>query len=180
MNFGNLLRYESWLFSITLILLTGLLSYRKFKLKKKFFKNTALSFISIISILWWLYQNQADYNDAFFFIKETTRIFKGLNGAGFWQRLVQYPFFVFYIAPLTTALGLGKIYLTLRNKKNSVPDGFIGNFSLLKIFLLFNIVELGLLMPIGIFGSGGTNLFHVMLWLTQSCFSPSLCGSCLI
>ncbi len=158
MNCGNLLRYEGWLFSITLILLTGLLSYRKFKLKKKFFKNTALSLISIISILWWLYQNQADYNDAFFFIKETTRIFKGLNGAGFWQRLVQYPFFVFYIAPLTTALGLGKIYLTLRNKKNSAPGGFIGNFSLLKIFLLFNIVELCLLMLIGIFGSGGTNL----------------------
>lgn len=154
MNFGNLLRYESWLFSITLIFLTGLLSYRKFRLKKAFFKNTALSFISVISILWWLYQNHTDYNDAFFFIKETTRIFKDLNGAGFWQRLVQYPFFVFYIAPLTTVLGLRKIYLTLRNKKN----GFEGNFSLLKIFLLFNIVELGLLMLIGILGSGGTNL----------------------
>ncbi len=154
MGFGNLLRYEGWLFSISLILLTGLLSYRKFKLKKTFFKNTALSFISIITILWWLYQNHADYNDAFFFIKETTRIFKGLNGAGFWQRLVQYPFFVFYIAPVTTVLGLRKIYLTLRNKKN----GFNGNFSLLKIFLLFNLVELALLMLIGILGSGGTNL----------------------
>jgi 4-amino-4-deoxy-L-arabinose transferase-like glycosyltransferase len=154
MNFGNLLRYEGWLFSISFIFLTALLSYRKFKPGKTFFKNTAVSFISLISVLWWLYQNHTDYNDAFFFIRETTRIFKGLNGAGFWQRLVQYPFFVFYIAPITTILGLKKIYLTLRNKKN----GFEGNFSLLKIFLLFNLVELGLLMLIGILGSGGTNL----------------------
>lgn len=154
MNFANLLRYEGWLFSITLIILTALLSYRKFKFRKKFFINVSLSLISIISALWWLYQNYKDYNDAFFFVEETTRIFKDLSAAGFWQRLVQYPFFVFYIAPLTTFLGLRKIYLVIRNKKN----GFKGNFSLLKIFLLFNLVELLLLMLIGLMGSGGTNL----------------------
>lgn len=154
MNFANLLRYEGWLFSITLIILTALLSYRKFKFRKKFFINVSLSLISIISALWWLYQNYKDYNDAFFFVEETTRIFKDLSAAGFWQRLVQYPFFVFYIAPLTTLLGLRKIYLVIRNKKN----GFKGNFSLLKIFLLFNLVELLLLMLIGLMGSGGTNL----------------------
>ncbi len=154
MNFADLLRYEGWLFSITLIILTVMLSYRKFKFRKRFFINISLSLISIVSALWWLYQNYKDYNDAFFFVEETTRIFKDLNGAGFWQRLIQYPFFVFYIAPLTTILGLRKIYLALRNKKN----GFEGNFSLLKIFLLFNLVELLLLMFIGILGSGGTNL----------------------
>ncbi len=168
MNFGNLLRYESWLFSISLIFLTGLLSYRKFKLKRAFFKNLAISSISVISILWWLYQNQADYNDAFFFIKETTRIFKGLNGAGFWQRVVQYPFFVFYIAPLTTVLGLRKIYLTVRNKRN----GFRGNFSLLRVFLLFNLVELCLLMLIGILGSGGTNLISRYVVANSILFFP--------
>lgn len=154
MNLANLLRYEGWLFSITLIILTVMLSYRKFKFQKRFFINVSISLISILSALWWLYQNYKDYNNAFFFVEETTRIFKGLNGAGFWQRLVQYPFFVFYIAPLTTVLGLRKIYLVLRNKKN----GFTGNFSLLKIFLLFNLIELLLLMLIGILGSGGTNL----------------------
>jgi 4-amino-4-deoxy-L-arabinose transferase-like glycosyltransferase len=154
MNFADLLRYEGWLFSITLIFLTGLLTFRKFRFRKRFFINVSLSFISLISALWWLCQNYLDYKDAFFFIEETTRIFKGLNGAGFWQRLVQYPFFVFYIAPLTTIAALRKIYLTLRNKKN----GFEGNFSLLRIFLLFNLIELLLLMLIGIFGSGGTNL----------------------
>jgi 4-amino-4-deoxy-L-arabinose transferase-like glycosyltransferase len=154
MIFADLLRYEGWLFSITLIILTVMLSYRKFKFQKRFFVNVSVSLISLLSALWWLYQNYIDYNDAFFFVEETTRIFKDLSGAGFWQRLVQYPFFVFYIAPLTTVLGLRKIYLALRNKKN----GFEGNFSLLKIFLLFNLIELLLLMLIGIVGSGGTNL----------------------
>jgi hypothetical protein len=168
LNFGNLLRYEGWLFSISLILLTALLSYRKFKLKKRFFTNIAISFISVISILWWLYQNYHDYNDAFFFVKETTRLFKDLSGAGFWQRVVQYPFFVFYIAPVTTALGLRKIYLTLRNKKNE----FEGNFSLLKIFLLFNIVELALLMLVGILGSGGTNLISRYVVVNAILFFP--------
>jgi hypothetical protein len=68
--------------------------------------------------------------------------------------VVQYPFFIFYIAPLTTVLGLRKIYLVLRNKRN----GFPGNFSLLRLFLLFNVIELLLLMLTGIFGSGGTNM----------------------
>lgn len=154
MNFADLLRYEGWLFSITLIILTGILSFRKFRFKKRFYINTAVSLASLISVIWWLYQNYLDYHDALFFAEETTRIFKDLNGAGFWQRLVQYPFFVIYIAPLTSILGLRKIYLTLRNKKN----GFEGNFSLLKIFLLINLVEIVLLMLVGVFGSGGTNL----------------------
>jgi 4-amino-4-deoxy-L-arabinose transferase-like glycosyltransferase len=154
MNFADLLRYEGWLFGITLIFLTGLLSYKKFRFNKRFFINVSLSLVSLVSALWWLYQNYIDYKDAFFFIEETTRIFKDLNGAGFWQRLVQYPFFVFYIAPLTTIAALRKIYLTLRNKKN----GFEGNFSLLRIFLLFNMIELLMLMLLGVFGSGGTNL----------------------
>lgn len=154
MNLADLLRYEGWLFSITLIVLTGILSFRKLHFKKRFFVNVLVSLASVISALWWLYLNYTDHHDAFFFVEETTRIFKDISGAGFWQRLVQYPFFVFYIAPLTTVLGLRKIYLTLRNKRN----GFKGNFPLLKVFLLFNLIELVLLILVSVFGSGGTNL----------------------
>jgi 4-amino-4-deoxy-L-arabinose transferase-like glycosyltransferase len=154
LNLANLLRYEGWLFSLTFIVLVFLTTYKKYKFTKKLYINTAVSLFSLISVIWWLYQNYADNNDAFFFIKETTKIFKDLNAAGFWQRVVQYPFFVFYIAPLTTILGLRKVYLVLRNRRN----GFEGNFSLLRIFLLFNMFELIFLMLTGIFGSGGTNM----------------------
>jgi hypothetical protein len=131
-----------------------MVSYRKGKFSKELIINCSLSLISLLTALWWLYQNYADNNDAFFFIKETTKIFKGLNSAGFLQRVIQYPFFIFYIAPITTLLGLRKIYFVMRNRRN----GFSGNFSFLRLFLLFNLVELLLLMLTGIFGSGGTNM----------------------
>lgn len=151
---ANLLRYEGWFFSASFIVLTILLSYKKFKFTKAFYINAALSFISILTAVWWLYQNYADYNDIFYFIKETTRIFKDFNNAGLVQRVIQYPFFIFYVAPVTSILALRKIYCVIKNKRN----GFKGNFSLLRIFLLFNLIELILLVVTGILGSGGTNL----------------------
>lgn len=154
LDFGNLLRYEGWFFSLAIIILTAILSYKKFRFTKAFYINTAIACISGLTALWWIYQNYLDYKDPFYFIKETTRIFKDFNHAGFVQRVIQYPFFVFYVAPVTTILGLRKIYTVLKNKKN----GFEGNFSLLRIFLLFNVLELALLMITGIAGSGGTNL----------------------
>ena len=154
LNIANLLRYEGWFFSISLVLLTGYLSYRKFKFSKQTIISAAVSLISILSALWWMYENSKDYGDAFFFIKETTKIYAGLASAGLIQRIVQYPFFIFYIAPLTTVLGLWKIIRVIMNK----PNGFKGDFSMLRVFLLFNLLELFLLMLSGIFGSGGTNM----------------------
>jgi 4-amino-4-deoxy-L-arabinose transferase-like glycosyltransferase len=168
LNISNLLRYEGWLFSITLVILTIILSYKKVRFNSLLFINFGISFISLLSAFWWLYMNFLDHNDAFFFIKETTKIFENLNNAGFWQRFVQYPFFVLYIAPLTTLLGLRKIYLTFRNKRS----GFKGSFSMLRIYLLFNVIELTLLMLTGILGSGGTNLISRYIVLNSIMFFP--------
>ncbi|MFI5211504.1 MAG: ArnT family glycosyltransferase [Ignavibacteria bacterium] len=168
LNFANLLRYEGWFFTAAYIIIIGVLSYKKFKFSKYFYHNLLLSLLSGITILWWLWLNYRDYSDPFFFIKETTRIYEGLNNAGYMQRIVQYPFFIFYIAPLTTLLGLWKIIKTLRNKRN----GFRGNFSLLRIFLLFNLIELLLLMLSGIVGSGGTNMISRYIVLNSILFFP--------
>ena len=130
LNAANLLRYEGWFFSLGLIILTGILSFKKNRLSKTFFINLGLSLISLISAVWWMYRNSIDYGDPFFFARETTKIYEGLNGAGLFQRIIQYPFFIFYIAPLTTILALWKNIKTLSNKQN----GFMGNFSLLKVF----------------------------------------------
>ena len=108
------------------------------------------------------------YGDPIFFIKETTKIYAGLSSAGFLQRSIQYPFFIFYIAPLTTILGLWKIVQTVRNKRN----GFLGNFTLMRIFLLFNLIELLLLMFSGIVGSGGTNMISRYIVLNSILFFP--------
>jgi 4-amino-4-deoxy-L-arabinose transferase-like glycosyltransferase len=167
-NFANLLRYEGWFFTLAFIILAAVLSYTRFKLNKKILINISYSLISILSILWWLYLNNRDYNDPFFFIKETTKIYAGLSNAGFFQRFIQYPFFIFYIAPLTTALSLWKVIQTIRNKQN----GFKGNYSLLRVFLLFNLVELVLLVLSGIFGSGGTNMISRYIVLNAILLFP--------
>ena len=168
LNIANLLRYEGWFFTLAFIVLTGILSYKKFKFSKQLYNNIGLSLISAFTILWWLYQNSHDYGDLFFFIRETSKIYAGSSNAGFMQRIVQYPFFIFYIAPLTTALGIWKIIQTIRNKRN----GFEGNFTLLRVFLSFNLVELSLLMLSGIIGSGGTNMISRYIVLNAIMFFP--------
>lgn len=166
--FSNMLRYEGWFFSIAFALITAVISYKRYRFGKQLLVNYGIALISSVSILWWLWQNYHDYGDAFFFIKETTKIYAGLSSAGFLQRSIQYPFFIFYIAPLTTALGLWKIVQTIRKK----PNGFIGNFSLMRVFLLFNLVELLLLMFSGIVGSGGTNMISRYIVLNAILFFP--------
>ncbi|MCI0448187.1 MAG: glycosyltransferase family 39 protein [Chlorobi bacterium] len=168
LNTANLLRYEGWFFTGAFLILVWLLSYRRNGFSKTTYINFALSITSTVTIICWLYLNSANYGDAFYFIKETTKIYSGLSSAGIFQRIVQYPFFIFYIAPLTTALGLRKIYLTIRNKHN----GFGGSFSLLRVFLLFNLIELMLLMLSGIFGSGGTNMISRYVVLNSILFFP--------
>ncbi len=168
LNFANVLRYEGWFFTIAFVIMVLILSFRKYRLTKELYINFAFSLLSCISIAWWLWQNWHDYGDPVFFIKETTKIYAGLSSAGVLQRSIQYPFFIFYIAPLTTILGLWKIISTIRNK----PGGFLGNFSLLKVFLLFNLVELLLLMFSGIVGSGGTNMISRYIVLNSILFFP--------
>lgn len=168
LNFANLLRYEGWFFTGAFIIQIAFLSWKRFRFTKKAFTYSALSLLSLLTCLWWLYLNQLDHHDPFFFIKETAKIYAGLSSAGFVQRSVQYPFFIFYIAPLTTILGLWKIIQVIRNKRN----GFKGNFSLLRVFLLFNLLELLLLMFSGIVGSGGTNMISRYIVLNAILFFP--------
>ncbi|HJY64054.1 MAG TPA: glycosyltransferase family 39 protein, partial [Ignavibacteria bacterium] len=168
LNIANILRYEGWFFTLAFILLVSITSYRKFRFGKTFFLNTGISLLTFLTVLWWLWLNNADYGDPLYFIKETNRIFSGFSNAGFWQRFVQYPFFIFYIAPLTTVLGLWKIIQTLRNK----PGDFKGNFPLLKIFLVFNLAELIVLMFSGIVGSGGTNMISRYIVLNSMFLFP--------
>jgi len=168
LNAANLLRYEGWFFTLAFVFLIAFFSYRKFRFTKIFFIITAIALFSFVSAAWWLYLNYSDYGDPLFFIKETNRIFSGLSSAGFWQRFVQYPFFIFYIAPLTTVLGLWKIIQTIRNK----PGDFSGNFSLVKIFLVFNLSELMILMLSGIVGSGGTNMISRYIVLNSIFLFP--------
>ncbi|MBL8015780.1 MAG: glycosyltransferase family 39 protein [Ignavibacteria bacterium] len=168
LNFANALRYEGWFFTIAFVIMVLILSYKKFRFTRPMLINFGYAMISYITMIWWLWQNYHDYGDMFFFIKETTKIYAGLSSAGFVQRSIQYPFFIFYIAPLTTVLGLWKIIRTVQNKRN----GFLGNFSLLRIFLLFNLIELVLLMFSGIVGSGGTNMISRYIVLNAILFFP--------
>ncbi len=107
-------------------------------------------------------QNYVDHGDAFFFAKETTKIFDQFNTAGFFQRLVQYPTFIFFIAPVTTFFSLKRCFETL------IEPGI----SPAKVLLLFNIIELSLLMLQGILGTGGTNMISRYIVINALLFVP--------
>jgi len=145
---SNLFRYEGWMFSAALVILVLFDIAKEKRISKIIVKNLFISLISFITIAWWLVQNYIDHNDILFFAKETTKIFEHISTAKFLQRFVQYPAFIFYIAPITTILSLKVIYDVLRKK----------NYGLIKIFLLFNLLELSLLVILATFGTGGTNL----------------------
>lgn len=144
---SNGFRYEGWIFSAVLVLLV-LYDVVAERLTKRIFINFLISIISFSTILWWLIQNYIDHKNMFFFAEETTKIFKEFNSAGFLQRLVQYPTFIFFIAPITTLFAIKCSYETLRNRE----------MSKMKIFLLFNLLELILLSLQGVLGTGGTNM----------------------
>ena len=145
---SNLFRYEGWMFSAALVILVLFDIAKEKRISKTIVKNFFISLISFTTIAWWLVQNYIDHNDILFFAKETTKIFEHISTAKFLQRFVQYPTFIFYIAPITTILSLKVIYDVLRKK----------NYGLIKIFLLFNLIELSLLVILATFGTGGTNL----------------------
>ncbi|MBS1518680.1 MAG: glycosyltransferase family 39 protein [Bacteroidetes bacterium] len=160
--FSNVFRYEGWLFSAVFILLVLIDILREKKLTKQIAVNFLISLISVFTILWWLIQNYADHQNMFFFAEETTKIFKTFNTAGFLQRLVQYPTFIFFIAPLTTFFSLKCILDVLKTP----------GVSAVKIFLLFNVLELSLLILQGILGTGGTNMISRYIVINALMFVP--------
>jgi len=145
---SNGFRYEGWLFSAVLVLLILFDAVIERKFTKRVLTNLLIALISFTTIFWWLIQNYIDHKNVFFFAEETTKIFKEFNSAGFLQRLVQYPTFIFFIAPITTLFSIKTSYDTLKSP----------GFSKIKIFLLFNLLELCLLTLQGILGTGGTNM----------------------
>lgn len=151
LGFSNLLRYEGWFFTAAFIILIAYINMSKASKRNILIVNTLISFIPIISISWWLYQNFVDHGDAFYFIKETNKIYSEFSKAGTFQKIIQYPFFIFYIAPITTIIALPKVVKTLLTKTD-------GKFELIRLFLLFNLLELFVLMIGGILGTGGTNM----------------------
>jgi len=160
--FSNVFRYEGWLFSAVFILLTLLDILKEKKLTKVILKNFLISLISFFTIAWWLIQNYIDHGNVFFFAEETTKIFKTFNTAGFLQRLVQYPTFIFFIAPITTFFSLKCLLDVLKTP----------GITAVKIFLLFNILELTLLILQGILGTGGTNMISRYIVINALFFIP--------
>ncbi|HMS65764.1 MAG TPA: glycosyltransferase family 39 protein, partial [Ignavibacteria bacterium] len=159
---SNGFRYEGWLFSGVLVLLVLIDLLNERKLTKRILVNFLISLISFTTILWWLIQNYVDHHNMFFFAEETTKIFKEFNSAGFLQRLVQYPTFIFFIAPVTTFFSVKVIFETLNDP----------GISKKKIFLLFNILELSLLTIQAILGTGGTNMISRYIVINAMLFIP--------
>lgn len=146
--FSNGFRYEGWFFSATLVLMVIYYGFREKKPLKEIISNTLIASVSFVTILWWLLQNYLDFGDSFYFLKETARIYDDYRNVGFLQRLIQYPSFIFYIAPLTAVFSLKILYKTFRS----------GNIDFKKIFIIYNLAELGLLTFQGLIGTGGTNM----------------------
>lgn len=145
---SNGFRYEGWLFSAALVLIVIYYGFKEKKSIKEITANTLISLIGFITIFWWLIQNYLDFSDAFFFIRETAKIYEDYRNVGFFQRLIQYPSFIFFIAPLTAFFSLKILYETLRSSEIDFK----------KIFIIYNLAELGLLMLQGMVGTGGTNM----------------------
>lgn len=159
---NNLFRYEGWLFTIAFLILVLLESLRSKKFSVQLIKNLALASISGVTILWWIIQNYVDHGDAFFFASETTKIFNQFSSASFFQRLVQYPSFIFYTAPLTTIFAIKPIFEIFKRRE----------FAVAKYFVLFNIIQIVLLILHGILGTGGTNMISRYIILNALLLLP--------
>jgi len=158
---ANGFRYESWFFTGTFILFVFIISLRQ-KDFKEVLKNSGIALISIITIGWWLIQNYIDHKDAFYFITETAKIYDQFNTAGFLQKLVQYPVFVFYTAPLTAVFSFKIIYESFKGKE----------FTLEKVYIWFNLLQLLLLIIQGVIGTGGTNMMSRYIILNAILLIP--------
>jgi len=165
---SNLFRYEGWLFSIVFVLFL-IYDFRKDKkISKKLIKNFLFSLISLSTILFWLILNYIDYKDVFFFAKETNKIYEDYNSIKYLQRLIQYPTFLFYIAPLTTLLSVKVAwdFSICVIKRRDEYSRFV------LYFAMFNILELLLMMLQGMAGTGGTNMISRYIVINALLFVP--------
>ncbi|MFA5404562.1 MAG: glycosyltransferase family 39 protein, partial [Ignavibacteria bacterium] len=165
---SNLFRYEGWLFSIVFVLFIVSEIRKEKKLSKELTKNILISLISFSTVIFWLVLNYIDYKEVFYFAKETNKIYEDYNTVKYLQRLIQYPTFLFYIAPITTVLSVKVSWDFARCifKPN-------GNFPKIAIyFAMFNIAELGLLMLQGLAGTGGTNMISRYIVINAILFLP--------
>jgi len=165
---SNLFRYEGWLFSIVLILFVAYDYFKAGKVSKEFIINLLISLIGISTIIFWIVLNHINHKDAFFFAKETNKIYEEFSTTKYLQKIIQYPAFIFYIAPLTTILSLKvfwDIYRDIFKKGNKFSEA-------VKYFALFNVLELTLLMIQGMLGTGGTNMISRYIVLNALFFIP--------
>ncbi len=159
---ANVFRYEGWFFTAAFIVLIIKDFFPRRKLTKHLMRDIGISLISVTTIIWWFLQNYFDHGNAMFFAEETTKIFDQFNSAGFLQRTVQYPTFIFYIAPLTTIFSLKKIFDTLRENKSSLH----------RTFLLFILLQLAFLIIHAMLGTGGTNMISRYIVINALFFVP--------
>jgi hypothetical protein len=165
---GNMFRYEGWLFSIVFMFFVVLGIKKEKKLSSELTKNILISLISFSTIIFWLVLNYIDYKDIFYFAKETNKIYEDYNSVKYLQRLIQYPTFLFYVAPITTALCVKVTWDFIKSAFK--PKG---EFSVIAIyFAMFNIVELVLLMMQGLAGTGGTNMISRYIVINGLLFLP--------
>jgi hypothetical protein len=138
------------------------------KISKELTKNVLFSLISFSTIIFWLILNYIDYKDVFYFAKETNKIYEDYNSVKYLQRFVQYPTFLFYIAPLTTLLSvkvawdLARCVIKRRHEYTRIAI----------YFAMFNMVELTLLMLQGLAGTGGTNMISRYIVINALLFLP--------
>jgi len=166
---GNLFRYEGWIFSGVFVFLVILKHRRNFiDFDRHLVRDILISAISFLTIIFWIVLNYIDYKDPFFFAKETSRIYEEYNTVKFLQRLIQYPIFILYIAPITTILSLKVVWHTIKNfiSKEKKFD------TIVNYFLLFNVLELILLIIQGTLGTGGTNIISRYIVINSLLFIP--------
>jgi len=166
--FSNLFRYEGWLFSVVFVFFTALDFRFEKKFSKEITKNVLISLISVSTIILWLVLNYIDYKDIFYFAKETNKIYEDYGSVKYLQRLIQYPTFLFYAAPITTILSV-KVAFDFARSVFSNKNGF-GKITL--YFAMFNMLELTLLMIQGLTGTGGTNMISRYIVINALLFLP--------
>ena len=158
----NVFRYEGWFFSTAFVFLVACGFFKKKKLDSELIKQVAISLISFVTVAWWFTQNYIDHKNALFFATETTKIFDQFNTAGLLQRTIQYPSFIFYTAPLTTIFSLKVIFEVLKNR----------DVGIMRLFLIFNLLQLLLLVIHGMLGTGGTNMISRYIVMNGLLFVP--------
>lgn len=165
--FGNMFRYEGWLFSIVFIIYVFYLEIVLNKNKEQNYKAFFISILSLSTIIWWFLQNYFDHGNFLYFASETNKIYEDYGGIKVIQKFVQYPVFIFYIAPITSFFAIKVAYDCFRGFIKKKED-----VTLLSIFAFFNIAQLFLLMLQGLLGTGGTNMISRYIVINAILFIP--------